>query len=131
MQYCFDMSQSWNTEISFYADTDKNTFEKGNISLDDVTFTITSSGFETSFKAMDVFFTEKVFKKDVLEFLEGKRTGVGRANPLIAFTSETLTSLELDGNRIIYLKFNSGEFKQLLKIAQAKQKYSKTVADRN
>ena len=125
------MSQSWKTEISFYADTDRNTFEKGGITLDDVTFTITSDGFETSFKAIDVFFTEKVFKKDVLEFLEGKRTKVGRANPLVAFTSETLTSIELDGDRVLYLKFNSSEFKQLLKIAQAKQKYSKTVADRN
>jgi len=125
------MSQSWKTEIGFYADTDRNTFDKGEISLDDVTFTITSDGFETTFKAMDVCFTEKVFKKDVIEFLEGKRERVGRANPLVAFTSETITSLELDDKKILYLKFNAGEFKQLLKIAQAKQKYSKTVADRN
>lgn len=130
MQYCFPMSQSWKTECSFYADTDKNHFESATISLDDVTFTISAPSFETSFKAMDVFFTEKVFKKDVLEFLEGKRTKVGRANPLIAFTSETVTSIEFEKKKI-YLKFNVSEFKQLLSIAQAKQKYSKTVADRN
>lgn len=48
-----------------------------------------------------------------------------------ALAAETLTSLELADGRFIFVKFGNLEFKQLLSIAQVKQKYSKTVADRN
>jgi len=37
----------------------------------------------------------------------------------------------MDGGKYIFVKFANLQFKQLLSIAQAKQKYSKTVADRN
>ena len=54
-------------------------------------------------------------------------SSVGKA----AIAAETLTSVEMADGPAIFVKFANMEFKQLLSIAQAKQKYSKTVADRN
>ena len=139
MEYCSDMddkeienSCSWHTRCGFYADSMGNRDDSGaEMYLCDVTFTCKGDGFETSFKAMDVLYVEKVLKAHVIEYLEGKRSKVRRANMFSTIGAETLTSLELDGGRFIFVKFNNLQFKQLLSIAQAKQKYSKTVADRN
>lgn len=123
---------SWHEVCPFYADSMGNVSPSGVcIYLSDVTFFCKGPGFETSFMALDVLYTDKVLKGHVLEYLEGKRKTVRRANVFTALGKETLTSLELEGKRFIFIKFNDMQFKQLLSIAQAKQKYSKTVADRN
>ena len=123
---------SWRTRCGFYADSMGNRDDSGaEMYLCDVTFTCRGNGFETDFKAIDVLYVEKVLKSHVIEYLEGKRRKVGRANVFKAIGADTLTSLELEGGRYIFVKFNNLQFKQLLSIAQAKQKYSKTVADRN
>lgn len=123
---------SWSTRCSFYADSMGNRDDSGaDMYLSDVTFTCKGDGFETSFKAIEVLYVEKVLKAHVIEYLEGRRGKVGRANVFKAIGADTLTSLELDGGRFIFVKFAHLQFKQLLSIAQAKQKYSKTVADRN
>ena len=123
---------SWHEFCPFYADSEGNVSKDGvYIYLNDVTFFCKGPGFETSFMALDVLYTDKVLKGHVMEYLEGKRKTVRRANVFSALGKETLTSLELEGKRFIFIKFNDMQFKQLLSIAQAKQKYSKTVADRN
>ena len=123
---------SWHTHCGFYADSMGNREDSGvEMYLCDVTFICKASTFETSFKAIEVLYNDKVLKEHVLEYLEGKRKKVSRANVFKALTAETLTCLELEGGRFIFVKFDNLQFKQLLSIAQAKQKYSKTIADRN
>ena len=123
---------SWHEYCSYYADSLGNVSEDGVvIYLDDVTFYCKCPDFETSFKAIDVLYTDRVLKSHVIEYLEGKRDKVHRANVFRTFGTDWLTSLELDDKRMIFIKFNDLSFKQLLSIAQAKQKYSKTVSDRN
>ena len=123
---------SWYEFCSFYADNQGHISENGvYIYLDDVTFFCKGPDFETSFKAMDVLYTDRVLKTHVMEYLEGKRSKVRRASVLAVFGADTLTCIELDGKRLIFIKLKDMAFKQLLSIAQAKQKYSKTVADRN
>lgn len=123
---------SWHTHCAFYADSMGNRDDFGaEMYLSDVTFTCKGKGFETSFKALEVLYVEKVLKAHVMEYLEGKRSKVSRANVFKAIGADTLTSLEMDSGRYIFVKFANLQFKQLLSIAQAKQKYSKTVADRN
>ena len=123
---------SWYEICPFYADNMGNISTKGVlIYLCDVTFFCKGPDFETSFKALDVLYNEKVLKSQVMEYLEGKRKTVRRAALFSALGAETLTSLELEGGHFIFIKFNNLKFKQLLSIAQAKQKYSKAVADRN
>ena len=123
---------SWYEICPFYADSMGNVSPSGVcIYLCDVTFFCKGQDFETSFKALDVLFNDKVLKSHVMEYLEGKRKAVRRANVFRALGADTLTSIELEGGRFIFIKFNDLKFKQLLSIAQAKQKYSKTVADRN
>ena len=123
---------SWHTRCSFYADSLGNRDDNGaDMYLSDVTFTCMGDSFETSFKALDVYYVEKVLRSHVMEYLEGRRSKVGRVNVFKALGADTLTSIELEGGRFIFVKFANLQFKQLLSIAQAKQKYSKTVADRN
>lgn len=123
---------SWHTHCGFYADSMGNRDDSGvDMYLYDVTFICKSPAFETSFKAIEVLYNDKVLKSDVLEYLDGKRSKVSRANVFKALTAPTLTCIELEGKRFIFVKFDNLQFKQLLSIAQAKQKYSKTIADRN
>lgn len=123
---------SWHEFCPFYADSEGNVSTDGvYIYLNDVTFFCKAPGFETSFKAIDVLYVDKVLKSHVLEYLEKKRSRIRRANIFAAFGAEAVTSLELDDKRMIFIKFKDMKFKQLLSIAQAKQKYSKTVSDRN
>ena len=62
---------------------------------------------------------------DVRLFLEGKLEKVKRANPIKAIGKETLLALETDGKPAKFIKTNVYEFKQILRVAQAKQKYSR------
>jgi hypothetical protein len=123
---------SWHTRCSFYADTSGNVSRSGaDMYLLDVTFYCLGPGIKACFQALDVYYTDKVLKSHVEEFLEGKRAKVRRANVFKAIAAETLTSIEMADGSALFVKFANLEFKQLLSIAQAKQKYSKTVADRN
>ena len=45
--------------------------------------------------------------------------------------TETVLALDFGKNRYRFLKIKTTEFRQLLRVAQAKQKYSLTVAKRN
>ncbi len=123
---------SWQTECSFYADADK-IIKTENIRFyltDDIIFHVSATDYHDSFEALDVLYTDSVLKDDVLEFLEGRLEKVKRANPLKSFGREKLLCLELDGKPDKYLKIKVNEFKQILSIAQAKQKYSRELADR-
>ena len=123
---------SWYEFCSFYADNQGHISENGiYIYLDDVTFFCKGPDFETSFKAIDVLYTDRVLKSHVLEYLDGKRSKVRRTSVFTSFGAETLTCIELADRRLVFIKLKDMAFKQLLSVAQAKQKYSKTVADRN
>ena len=123
---------TWHTEASFYADTQGNLLEEGVLLyLTDVTFRIWSPALEGSFDAIDVLYTDEVRKAEVLELVSKKRAKVSRVNPISAMFTETVTALDFGGNRMRFFKFKVSEFRQLLRVAQAKQKYSLTVADRN
>ena len=127
-----EQRSSWYEHCSFYADSQGNISKSGvYIYLDDVTFFCKGPDFETSFKAIDVLYTDRVLKSHVLEYLDGKRSKVRRTSVFTSFGAETLTCIELADRRLVFIKLKDMAFKQLLSVAQAKQKYSKTVADRN
>ena len=126
------LSITWHQDCSFYADSNGTILENGVLLyLTDITFHVHADGFDDSFMAMDVLYTDPVLKTDALDFVTGKASRVKRANPFKALTNETLLSVELDGKRFMFFKMKGSQFRQLLSIAQAKQKYSKTVSDRN
>ena len=70
-------------------------------------------------------------KSDAIEFVSGNRSKINRINPVSAMFTETVLALDFGKNRYRFLKIKTTEFKQLLRVAQAKQKYSLTVAKRN
>jgi len=123
---------AWSTYCNFYADNRGHCFENGvRLSLDDVTFLVDTDGFEDSFASLDVLYNGPVLKDEVLDFLNGKTDKVRRANPLKALKLPTLLCVELEGGKILFMELKGQEFRQLLSIAQAKQKYSLTVSKRN
>lgn len=63
-----------------------------------------------------------------IAFAKGEIPKVHRLNLFSAMFTDTVTWLELEGKKMIFLDMKGTEFKQLLSIAQAKQKYSHTVA---
>ena len=70
-------------------------------------------------------------KSDVIDLIRGNRKKVSRINPISAMFTDTVLSLDFGDNRMKFLKLKSSEFRQILRIAQAKQKYSLTVYNRN
>ena len=120
---------AWQTHCPYYADTDKTEKPDGiTLSQDGVCFSICSAdGFSFTFEALDVLFTDSVKKSDVQAFIAGTLDKVKRANPLTSIGAPKLLSLELEGGKTLYLELKGPQFKQLLSIAQAKQKYSRTV----
>ena len=123
---------TWYTRSSFYADTTGVILEDGVLLyLTDVTFHCYAPGFEGSFTAIDILYTDDVRKTDAIEFVSGHRNKISRINPFSAMFTETLLALDFGKNRYRFLKIKTTEFKQLLRVAQAKQKYSLTVAKRN
>lgn len=123
---------SWYTRSSFYADTAGNLIEDGVLLyLTDVTFHYYSPSLEGSFRAIDVLYVDDVRKSDAIEMVSGNRTKISRINPVSALFTETVLALDFGANRFRFLKIKVSEFKQLLRVAQAKQKYSLTVAERN
>ena len=123
---------TWYTRSSFYADTAGNIMKDGVLLyLTDVTFRIYAPDFEDYFTAIDILYTDDVRKTDAIEFVSGHRNKISRINPFSAMFTETLLALDFGKNRYRFLKIKTTEFKQLLRVAQAKQKYSLTVARRN
>ena len=123
---------SWYTRSSFYADTAGNLVEDGVLLyLTDVTFHYYCPSLEGSFQAIDVLYVDDVRKSDVLDLIAGNRTKVSRINPIGALFTETVLALDFGANRFRFFKIKVSEFKQLLRVAQAKQKYSLTVSARN
>lgn len=123
---------SWHTRASFYADTEGNLIEDGVLLyLTDVTFHCHGPKFECSFDAIDVLYTDDVRKSDVIDLVRGNRKKVSRINPISAIFTDTVLSLDFGDGRMKFLKIKSSEFRQILRIAQAKQKYSTTVNNRN
>ena len=123
---------TWSTRTSFYADTEGTLLENGVFMyLTDVTFHCRGEGFDCSFDAIDVLYTDDVRRSDVIDLIQGNRRKVSRINPISAMFTETVLSLDFGDNRMKFLKLKSSEFRQILRIAQAKQKYSLTVYNRN
>lgn len=123
---------TWYTRSSFYADTTGVILEDGVLLyLTDVTFHCYAPGFEGSFTAIDILYTDDMRKSDAIELVSGHRNKISRINPISAMFTETLLALDFGKNRYRFLKIKTTEFKQLLRVAQAKQKYSLTVARRN
>ena len=123
---------TWYTRSSFYADTTGVVLEDGVLLyLTDVTFHCYAPGFEGSFTAIDILYTDDVRKSDAIELVTGHRNKINRINPISAMFTETVLALDFGKNRYRFLKIKTTEFRQLLRVAQAKQKYSLTVAKRN
>ena len=123
---------SWYTRSSFYADTAGNLIEDGVLLyLTDVTFHIYCPALEGSFQAIDILYVDDVRKSDAIEMVSGNRSKISRINPISAMFTETVLALDFGANRYRFLKIKVSEFKQILRVAQAKQKYSLTVAERN
>lgn len=123
---------SWHTRSSFYADTEWNLIEEGVLLyLTDVTFHCLGPEFDCSFDAIDVLYTDDVRRSDVIDLVRGNRNKVSRINPISAIFTDTVLSLDFGDGRMKFLKVKSSEFRQILRIAQAKQKYSTTVNNRN
>ena len=123
---------TWYTRSSFYADTTGIILEDGVLLyLTDITFHCYAPGFEGSFTAIDILYTDDVRKSDAIELVSGHRNKISRINLISALFTETLLALDFGKNRYRFLNIKTTEFKQLLRVAQAKQKYSLTVARRN
>ena len=123
---------TWYTRASFYADTAGNIFEDGVLLyLTDVTFRVYAPDFEDYFTAIDILYTDDVRKTDAIELISGHRSKINRINPISAMFTETVLALDFGKNRYRFLKIRKPEFLQLLRVAQAKQKYSLTVSARN
>ena len=123
---------SWYTKSSFYADTAENLIEDGVLLyLTDVTFHYYCPSLEGSFQAIDVLYVDDVRKSDAIDLVLGNRTKISRVNPISAVFTDTVLALDFGSNRFRFFKIKVSEFKQLLRVAQAKQKYSLTVAERN
>ncbi len=121
---------SWYTTCNFYADSDGNLHNNGILFYQtDVTFHCYAENLDISFESLDVLYVENVLKSEAIDFVQGKVPKVHRINPFKAMFNETVTWLELEGKKMIFLDLKGTEFKQLLSIAQAKQKYSHTIAD--
>ncbi|MFC2821373.1 MAG: hypothetical protein ACFN3H_01190 [Spirochaetales bacterium] len=147
MKYCYSMTDSdllaylekkhgekitWHAKASFYADTEGNIFEDGVLLyLTDVTFRCYAEGFNSSFEAIDVLYYDYTTKKNVIDFINGDQKRLKRINPIHAFFVDSISSLEFENHKMKFFKVKGGDFKQLLNIARAKQKYSLTVAKRN
>ncbi|MCR5760506.1 MAG: hypothetical protein K6F82_00655 [Sphaerochaetaceae bacterium] len=123
---------SWSKWCTFYADSRGHLKQDGALlCLTDVTFHVWNEDFEDSFTSLDVLYTDFVLKSEAIEFAEGKIEKVHRANPFKALTKPTVLSIELEGKKFMFFEMKGQEFRQLLSIAQAKQKYSHRVSDRN
>lgn len=123
---------SWSKRCSFYADSLGHVREDGVLLyLTDVTFRIWCEDFEFSFASLDVLYTDFVLKTDAIDFVTGKIPKVHRASPFKFITTPRILCLELEGKKFLFFEMKGQEFRQLLSIAQAKQKYSHTVSDRN
>ena len=121
---------SWHTECGFYADSEGHVID-GDVLFyqTDVSFHCHAANLDVTFQSLDVLYVEKVLRSEAIAFAKGETTKVHRLNPFSAMFKDTVTWLELEGRKMLFLDVKGTEFKQLLSIAQAKQKYSHSVAD--
>ncbi len=121
---------SWHAECSFYADSDGHVIEDDVLLYQtEVIFHCHAKDLDVSFESLDVLYVESVLKSEAIAFAKGEIPRVHRLNLFSAMFKDTVTWLELEGKKMIFLDIKGTQFKQLLSIAQAKQKYSHTVAD--
>lgn len=120
---------SWHMDCNFYADSDGHLID-GPVLLyqTEVTFHCHAANLDVSFESLDVLYVESVLRSEAIAFAKGEIPKVHRLNLFSAMFKDTVTWLELEGKKMIFLDMKGTEFKQLLSIAQAKQKYSHTVA---
>ena len=123
---------SWYAEAPFYMSSlDKIIRKNVLFYLTEVTFHVYAEDFQEDFESLDIYYTYNVSKDDVKKFADGEIKTVKRLNPLFSIRKDTLLCLEFDKNIFRYVEIKGTEFKQLLSIAQAKQKYSRTVSQNN
>lgn len=137
----------WKTVCLFYADSDKNLKESvflykigDTFYFEDFEKDCTFLGFkinppkdykyekfEGSFKAIDVAYMEKVLKSDVIAFCEGRSDKVKIAGNLTALFKQTVSRIELENKKIIYLEvMKNNEFVQLVDLEKNKYKWIQT-----
>lgn len=122
---------SWLSECDLYADSEGHVIEDGVVLYQSgVRFFCRARGLDVRFAALDVLYVESALRSQAIEFARGERTRVQRVNPIMAMFKDTVTWLELEQKRMIFLGLKGMQFKQILSVAQAKQKYSLTVAER-
>lgn len=118
---------NWNNVSSFYADTDGRICENGALIFNTGTiFHICSESSEECFEAMDVLSVDHARKSDVIEYISGKRPKLRRIGSIPSLFCDSVDVVELDNGNLFFLKLKGTEFKQMLKIASGKQKYSIT-----
>lgn len=116
---------SWHMESPFYADSDGKLCETGVIVFcTDTDFHCYGDGVDTAFAAIDVLTVEHAKKDSVLDFVNGKSSKLKYLGSLPSLFTDSLDVIELDGKKQLFLKIKGTEFKQMLKIASCKQKYS-------
>ena len=124
---------SWYAVCPFYADSKtKKIYNNALFFLTDITFYIYTSEFNENFKALDIYYTDTVLKKDALSFLSDssdkpEQKHIKRATIFTSLGKEKLLSLELEDKSFRVIDVKILKFKQLLSIAQAKQKYSRRI----
>ncbi len=121
---------SWHMQCSFYADSEGNVLEDGVLLYQtDVSFHCHAENLDVSFESLEVLYVESVLKSEAIDFARGRIPKVHRLNLFSAMRKDTVTWLELEGRKMIFLGMKGTQFKQLLSIAQAKQKYSHEIND--
>lgn len=116
---------SWYMFSPFYADSDGNVCETGVLLFcENTSFHCYSDTVDSSFSAIDVLTIDHAKRTNVLDFVHGKDKKLKCMGSLPAMFTDSLDVIELDNKKMIFLKIKGTEFKQMLKIAASKQKYS-------
>ncbi len=121
----FSKKISWYLFSPFYADTEGNISEDGVLLFNiDTRFHCYNQNIDTSFDAIDVLTIEHAKKENVMAFLSGGNSKLKCMGTLPAVFCDSVDVIELDNKRTVFLKIKGTQFKQMLKIAASKQKYS-------
>lgn len=116
---------SWYMFSPFYADTEGTVCDTGIILFcKETTFHCYSDTVDTSFNAIDVISIQHAKKENVLKYVCGKTGRLKYMGTLPSLFADSLDVVDFEDNKSIFLKIKGTEFKQVLKIASCKQKYS-------
>lgn len=123
---------TWYYESPFYADSDGNISENGCILFCmETSFYCVTDKSELSFEAMSVLSLQHASKTVALDYATRKTEKLRCLGSIPALFVDSVDVIELENDRIVFLKLKGTEFKQMLKIAASKQKYSTVEYNRS